>query len=166
MLLFMLMTACGASAQKGFFGSISRSKGVEYFYTAGVNRNNPNLKKGVPRIKGIDVEYLVSHLTSIEMVSATRPEKGDDMTGELEKSVMSTIKEKDFETLYEISTDEQELTVYAQADNYGGYRIVITQLVKNEPQRYLAVLYRCMNFDIDKLFTDSQGDAKGEEPAS
>ncbi len=58
MLLFMLMTACGASAQKGFFGSISRSRGVEYFYTAGVNRNNPNLKKGVPRIKGIDVEYL------------------------------------------------------------------------------------------------------------
>ncbi len=151
----MLMTACGASAQKGFFGSISRSRGVEYFYASSVNRNNPNLKKGVPKIKGIDVEYLVSHLSSIEMVSATRPEKGDDMTDELRQSVVSTLNEKEYETLYEISTDEQELTVYAQADKYGGYRIVITQLAKNEPERFLAVLYRCINFDIDKLFTDA-----------
>ena len=58
-MLFMLMMAGGASAQKGFFGSISRSKGVEYFYTASVSRGNPNTNRGVPKIKGIDAEYLV-----------------------------------------------------------------------------------------------------------
>lgn len=155
-MLFMLMMACGASAQKGFFGSISRSKGVEYFYTASINHNNPNLKKGVPKIKGIDVEYLVSHLHGIEMVSATRQENGTDMTEELQKSVVSTIQEKEFETIYQINDDDQELILYFKPDKYGGGKIVITQQLKKEPPRFMAVKYGCFNFDLDKLFTDTE----------
>ena len=155
-LLFMLMTVCGASAQKGFFGSISRSKGVEYFYTASINHNNPNLKKGVPKIKGIDVEYLVSHLNGIEMVSAARQENGTDMTEELQKSVVSTIQEKEFETIYQINDDDQELILYFKPDKYGGGYIVITQQLKKEPPRFMAVKYGCFNFDLDKLFTDTE----------
>lgn len=155
-LLFMLMTVCGASAQKGFFGSISRSKGVEYFYTASINHNNPNLKKGVPKIKGIDVEYLVSHLNGIEMVSATPQENGTDMTEELQKSVVSTIQEKEFETIYQINDDDQELILYFKPDKYGGGNIIITQQLKKEPLRFMAVKYRCINFEMDKLFTESE----------
>ena len=155
-MLFMLMMACGASAQKGFFGSISRSKGVEYFYTASINHNNPNLKKGVPKIKGIDVEYLVSHLNGIEMVSATRQENGTDMTEELQKSVVLTIQEKEFETIYQINDDDQELILYFKPDKYGGGNIIITQQLKKEPPRFMAVKYGCFNFDLDKLFTDTE----------
>ncbi len=153
-LLFMLMTVCGASAQKGFFGSISRSKGVEYFYTASINHNNPNLKKGVPKIKGIDVEYLVSHLNGIEMVSATRQENGTDMTEELQKSVVSTIQEKEFETIYQINDDDQELILYFKPDKWEGGAIVITQQLKKEPPKFMAVKYGCFKFDIDKLFIE------------
>lgn len=153
-MLFMLMTVCGASAQKGFFGSISRAKGVEYFYTASVGHNNPNLKKGVPKIKGIDAEYLVSRLSSIEMVSATKPDKGDDMTEELQKAVLSIIEEKEYETLYQIIDDDKELILYFKPDKYGGGKIVITQLLKKEPSKYMAVTYSCFKFDMDKLFTE------------
>ena len=113
-MLFMLMMAGGASAQKGFFGSISRSKGVEYFYTASVSRGNPNTNRGVPKIKGIDAEYLVSHISGIEMVSATRQDNGTDMTEELQKSVVLTIQEKEFETVYQINDDDQELILQAR----------------------------------------------------
>lgn len=154
MMLFMLMIACGASAQKGFFGSISRTKGVEYFYSASINRNNPNLKKGVPKIKGIDVEYLVSHISGIEMVSATCQDNGTDMTEELQKSVVSTIQEKEFETIYQINDDDQELILYFKPDKYEGGNIVITQQLKKEPSRFMAVKYGCFKFDLDKLFTD------------
>ena len=153
-LLFMLMTVCGASAQKGFFGSISRSKGVEYFYTASINHNNPNLKKGVPKIKGIDVEYLVSHISGIEMVSATPQDNGTDMTEELQKSVVSTIQEKEFETIYQINDDDQELILYFKPDKWEGGAIVITQQLKKEPPKFMAVKYGCFKFDIDKLFIE------------
>jgi formyltetrahydrofolate synthetase len=153
-MLFMLMMACGASAQKGFFGSISRSKGVEYFYSASINRSNPNLKKGVPKIKGIDVEYLVNHISGIEMVSATSQDNGTDMTDELQKSVVSTIQEKEFETIYQINDDDQELILYFKPDKYEGGNIVITQQLKKEPSRFMAVKYGCFKFDLDKLFTD------------
>lgn len=155
-LLFMLMIACGASAQKGFFGSISRSKGVEYFYKAGVSRGNPNMNRGVPKIKGIDAEYLVSHISGIEMVSATRQDNGTDMTEELQKSVVSTIQEKEFETIYQINDDDQELILYFKPDKYGGGNIIITQQLKKEPPRFMAVKYGCFKFEMDKLFTDTE----------
>lgn len=155
-MLFMLMMAGGASAQKGFFGSISRSKGVEYFYTAGVTRGSTNQNRGVPKIKGIDVEYLVSHISGIEMVSATPQDNGTDMTEELQKSVVLTIQEKEFETIYQINDDDQELILYFKPDKYGGGNIIITQQLKKEPPRFMAVNYGCFNFDLDKLFTDSE----------
>ncbi|MBO7588237.1 MAG: DUF4252 domain-containing protein [Bacteroidaceae bacterium] len=155
-MLFMLMMAGGASAQKGFFGSISRSKGVEYFYTAGVSRGNPNMNRGVPKIKGIDAEYLVSHISGIEMVSATRQDNGTDMTEELQKSVVLTIQEKEFETIYQINDDDQELILYFKPDKYGGGNIIITQQLKKEPPRFMAVKYGCFNFELDKLFTDTE----------
>ena len=155
-MLFMLMMACGASAQKGFFGSIARSKGVEYFYSASINRSNPNLKKGVPKIKGIDVEYLVDHISGIEMVSATRQDNGTDMTQELLESVVSTIQEKEFETIYQINDDNQELIVYFKPNKWEGGAIVITQQLKKEPPKFMAVKYGCINFELDKLFTDTE----------
>ena len=153
-MLFVLITTCQASAQKGFFGSISRESGIEYFYTNSVNRSNPNIGKRVPKIKGMDTEYLVSHLSSIEMVSATPTEKGLDRTADLENSVIRTLEENEFETLYQIIEDEQELTVYTKADRWGGYRIVITQKLKKEPPRFLAVSYQCFKCNIDELFKE------------
>lgn len=153
-MLFVLITTCQASAQKGFFGSISRESGIEYFYTQSINRSNPNISKRVPKIKGMDTEYLISHLSGIEMVSATPTDKGLDKTDDLEKSVIRTMEEKEFETLYQIIEDEQELTVYTKADKWGGYRIVITQKLKKEPPRFLAVSYQCFKCDLNELFKE------------
>lgn len=155
-MLFVLITTCQASAQKGFFGSISRQSGIEYFYTNSVNRSNPNISKRVPKIKGLDTEYLINHLSSIEMVSATPTEKGLDKTAELEESVNSTMEENEFETLYQIIEDEQELTVYTKADKWGGYRIVIAQKLKREPPRFLAVSYQCFKCNLDELFKNEE----------
>jgi len=151
-LLFMFMITCQASAQTKLFGNIQRSAGVEYFFTSSINKNNPNLSKRVPKIKGIDTEYLVSHIYNIEMISATRPEKGEDRTDQVKDTVNSIIEKLEFETMYQIIEDEQELTVYSKPNRWGGAQIIITQMLRSEPPRYLAVIYNCSNFNIDDLF--------------
>ena len=78
------------------------------------------------------------------------------MTEELQKSVVSTIQEKEFETIYQINDDDQELILYFKPNKYGGGNIIITQQLKKEPPRFMAVNYGCFNFELDKLFTDTE----------